>query len=282
MAVAQAAAGENLTLDQADTAAVDAPRRERAERGERGDGARRERGGRRNERRPTADEAAQAGSDEAVAAVTSTDADAAPADGAQDAPDGNGAGQRRSRDRYGRERRGRGRGENGDAPQGADAPGAATVETGAEEAVAAAGDEAPVRSYFTRQPEAVAPVTPAAPAEATVAPAVTAAPVVDAPAPQPAAVAVAAGLPKVTSFTLEVDALAHIAQASGLEWVHSDSDKVQQALAAIAAEPKPIHVPREPKPVAAVDDGPLVLVETRKDLRNMVLPFEQATSPAAH
>ena len=70
------------------------------------------------------------------------------------------------------------------------------------------------------------------------------------------------------------DALAHIAQASGLSWVHSDQDKVQQAQAAIAAEPKPIHVPREPKPVVALDEGPLVLVETRKDLRDVSLPFE--------
>lgn len=97
---------------------------------------------------------------------------------------------------------------------------------------------------------------------------------------QAAAPAAASGsvLPKVQPFTLEIDALAHIAQASGLVWVHSDGDKVQQAQAAIAAEPAPTHVPREPKPVVALDDGPLVLVETRRDLRNMVLPFEQTTS----
>ena len=47
-----------------------------------------------------------------------------------------------------------------------------------------------------------------------------------------------------------------------------------QVQAAIAAEPKPIHVPRDIKPVVVVDEGPLVLVETRKDLRNMPLPFE--------
>jgi ribonuclease E len=35
-----------------------------------------------------------------------------------------------------------------------------------------------------------------------------------------------------------------------------------------------VHVPREPKPVIKMDDGPLVLVETRKDLRSMPLPFE--------
>lgn len=96
-----------------------------------------------------------------------------------------------------------------------------------------------------------------------------------APAAQPA---VGSGLPKVQAFTLEIDALANIAQSSGLVWVHSDHNKVQQAQAAIAAEPKPIHVPREPKPRIAVDDGPLVLVETRRDLRDMVLPFEQNTS----
>jgi ribonuclease E len=45
--------------------------------------------------------------------------------------------------------------------------------------------------------------------------------------------------------------------------------------AAIAAEPKPVHVPREPKPAPVLDEGPLVLVETRKDLRDMALPFEK-------
>ena len=37
---------------------------------------------------------------------------------------------------------------------------------------------------------------------------------------------------------------------------------------------EPIHVPREIPPVAAVDDGPLVLVETKKDLSQVKLPFE--------
>jgi len=45
-------------------------------------------------------------------------------------------------------------------------------------------------------------------------------------------------------------------------------------LTELRPEPKPVHVPREPKPVAVVDEGPLVLVETRRDLRNMPLPFE--------
>ena len=42
----------------------------------------------------------------------------------------------------------------------------------------------------------------------------------------------------------------------------------------MANEPKPAHVPREIKPVVAIDEGPLVLVETRKDLSQFKLPFE--------
>ena len=40
------------------------------------------------------------------------------------------------------------------------------------------------------------------------------------------------------------------------------------------AEPKPVHVPREPRPVVLVDEGPLILVETRRDLASLQLPFE--------
>ena len=46
-----------------------------------------------------------------------------------------------------------------------------------------------------------------------------------------------------------------------------------------AAEPKPVHVPRERPPAIVVDDGPLVLVETRRDLRELKLPFEQTALP---
>jgi ribonuclease E len=44
--------------------------------------------------------------------------------------------------------------------------------------------------------------------------------------------------------------------------------------AAMAAEAAPIRVPREIKPAVQVDDGPLVLVETRKDLSQIRLPFD--------
>ena len=80
-------------------------------------------------------------------------------------------------------------------------------------------------------------------------------------------------MPKVASYSLPIDSLQQIANGSGLEWVNSDADKVAAVQAAIAAEPKPLHVPRERPPVVVLDEGPLVLVETRKDLAEMKLPF---------
>ncbi len=65
-----------------------------------------------------------------------------------------------------------------------------------------------------------------------------------------------------------------MASAAGLEWVHSDDGKVRAAQAAISAEPRAPHVPREPKPPVAIDDGPLILVETKKDLSQIRLPFD--------
>jgi ribonuclease E len=139
----------------------------------------------------------------------------------------------------------------------------------------------PVRSsYFTLPVEAApAPVAApviAEPAAAVVEPVPVLAPAPAAPA-MPAAASVApSGMSRVQAFELSIKQLQQVAQASGLEWVNSDADKVARVQAAIAAEPKPIHVPREPKPVAVIDEGPLVLVETRKDLSGMKLPFENA------
>ena len=88
----------------------------------------------------------------------------------------------------------------------------------------------------------------------------------------------AGALPHVTAFDLPVDELAQIAQQSGLNWVNSDAEKIRAAQEAIAAQPESIHVPREiPAPVV-VDEGPLVLVETKRDLRNLSLPFEQSSA----
>ncbi|NBX55570.1 MAG: ribonuclease E/G, partial [Betaproteobacteria bacterium] len=87
-------------------------------------------------------------------------------------------------------------------------------------------------------------------------------------------------MPKVGSYDLPLQALNDLAQHSGLEWVHSNADRVAQVQAAIAAEPRPIHVPRERPPVVVVNEGPLIMVETRKDLRQMSMPFDPPASAA--
>ena len=75
-----------------------------------------------------------------------------------------------------------------------------------------------------------------------------------------------------------MDELAQVAESSGLRWVNSDADKISAVQVAIAAQPAAIHVPRERQVLPVVDEGPLVLVETKRDLRNMTLPFEQTAS----
>ena len=107
------------------------------------------------------------------------------------------------------------------------------------------------------------------------------APVAETPAPAPvppvvdAAPEVAPIAPAPAPFVLPMDDLTAIAQSAGLQWVNSDAEKIRQVQEAIANEPKPVHVPRERKPLIVLDEGPLVLVETRKDLNQITLPFEQ-------
>jgi ribonuclease E len=120
-------------------------------------------------------------------------------------------------------------------------------------------------------PQVAAPMAPveAAPASSQQA--------VAEPAPTAAAVAAPAPVaaPVAASYVLPLNELQGIAQAAGLEWVNSDADKIMAAQEAIASEPRPVHVPRERKPPVVLDEGPLILVETRKDLSQVSLPFEQ-------
>jgi len=242
------------------------PRGERAERGENrgeGRGERGEgRGGRRGERPPRQDDTRQQPAEEvrlngegtagvpavapAVAAAENqvvldmaqqaATETAAPAEG----EGGNGQRERRSRDRYGRDRQRGERGERGERQE------RAPQETAPVETPSAAFDSAPV-----------------------------AAPVAETRAPAPAAAAATRGLPRVQSYALPLTELNQIADTAGLQWVNSDADKVAAVQAAIAAEPKPVHVPRERPAPVVIDEGPLILVETRKDLRDLNLPFEQ-------
>ncbi|QNP47964.1 Rne/Rng family ribonuclease [Diaphorobacter aerolatus] len=212
--------------------------------------------------------------------------------------------ERRSRDRYGRDRRGR---NNTGAEAGQDA-GAPTQDADTQQAVIALpaepaqtndmGEEPARRSYFSQTTTAVAA------AVAVVEPVVQAAPAPQAPVPAPevatpativvspsaeaivvpvekpvaaatsAPVVADAGMPRVGSYALPLQSLSELAQASGLQWVNSDADKIAAVQAAIAAEPKPVHVPRERPAAVVIDEGPLVLVETRRDLSELRLPFD--------
>ncbi len=229
-------------------------RRERGERGERSEGGRRERAPR-QERAPLSTELAQPQDEVATqpqmepmtVAPTAELTDAEPTQAVAQ-PEGEERRERRSRDRYGRDRRER----NGDrAPRDAAAP---------------AGDE---------QAPASAPAPAAAEPAAEVA---AVQPQVAAPVAEPAA---SGAMPSVQTYELPLKDLHALAQASGLEWVNSDAEKVAQAQAAIAAEPKPVHIPRERPAVIIIDEGPLVLVETRRDLSDLKLPFEQESAPTA-
>ncbi len=142
---------------------------------------------------------------------------------------------------------------------------------------------APVAAFYDAAPELAPEVEPAAArswtADAAPEPAV-AMTIPSEPAAVPAPAVVAAPAPvtpppaSVTPFVLETDALQAVAESAGLQWVNSDAEKIRAAQEAMAQEPPPVHVPREPKPVVAVDEGPLVLVETRRDLSQVKLPFE--------
>ncbi|MFC5522619.1 Rne/Rng family ribonuclease [Polaromonas jejuensis] len=237
----------------------------RRERGERG-----ERSGRRNDRRGERAEGSEDQSAVPEALAGNLSAEAAPLaaatlDEAGNAPAAAQNGQaeeqrqpreRRTRDRYGRDRRERGE-RNGQ-------PAEVNAEFSEPNQAPAQQERAPAATEF------VAPVAAPAPAFAAAVPA-------PAPVQAPAAVPVAANaLPKVQSYDLPLQDLAQVAEASGLQWVNSDAAKIAEAKAAIAAEIKPIHVPRERPPLAVSDEGPLVLVETKRDLGAMALPFEKS------
>ena len=221
-------------------------REERAPRGERNEGRRE----RRNEG-PTR-------SDEASVDAQAVDTGGPTGAGAIGEGQGSDAASRRdgeerrgrSRDRYGRDRRERGPREDAEVNQPAPV---APVAAQADDAI-----QVEVPPPVMARPERVE-----APAVAPI--------VVEPKTAAPSSRA----LPKVQHFELPLDELAQVAEGSGLHWVNSDAQRVAQVRAAIAAEPKPVHVPRERSPAIVIDEGPLVLVETRRDLGSMVLPFEQ-------
>jgi len=118
---------------------------------------------------------------------------------------------------------------------------------------------------------AAEPVFAAAPAPAPAPapmPAPAAAPIIVSAAPAPVAA-------RIEPFMLPLTALQTLAEEAGMQWVGSDAEKIRAVQAAIAAEPKATRVPREPRRVVVDETGPLVLVETKKDLSQISLPFER-------
>ncbi len=199
----------------------------------------------------------------AGAAVAMTADGAAPADPSGEQGERR---ERRSRDRYGRDRRERGeRGERSERSPQDTAQGEFFEQNQAVAGMESAQNA--TESVATEQPARAV----AAPVQQTAAP--VAAPVA-APAPAPAHAK--AGMPKVGSFALPVGDMQAVASTAGLEWINSNPERIAAVKAQIAAEPKPVHIPRERPPAVVLDDGPLILVETKRDLRNMTLPFEQA------
>ena len=261
--LAEAASGAEAAADDAD--------RE-------GKGRRRRRGGRdRNEGRGEEGPVGAEGTalpQEAAAPTDSGNADGAPFESAPEAVAETG-----EREPRGRRRGGRGRDRDRSRETG---EGAAAVEVVTAEADS--GD--------TWAPVAAAAVAPAEPV-ATVsawqeAPTVEAATEATEPVARAQAVervAVSAATESVTPphaaepiriepYQLPTDELRQLAGSAGLEWVLSDAERIRAVQQAMAAEPPPVRVPREPRRQVLVDEGPLVLVETKKDLSQLKLPFE--------
>jgi len=176
--------------------------------------------------------------------------------------------ERRSRDRYGRDRRERGE-RNEQALEGGATPG--NVESSEPNQAQAQQERTPLATELAAP--VAAPV--AAPAPVYTAPVLAPVP---APAPvrAPAPVQAASALPKVQSYDLPLQDLVQVAQGSGLQWINSDATKIAEAQAAIAAEVKPVQVPRERPSAVVSEEAPLVLVETKRDLGTLPLPFEKS------
>ena len=206
-------------------------------------------------------------------------------------------GAERERGRRGRGRNRRERGADEVTPQGEgagldasaavqDTSGASFAPVAAMAAVAAAGGLASAAmatetsattsvSASTEQAIAAATVSESAVAAAAIAPAVAPA-IAPAAAPAVAAVAAPPAAAPAAPFVLQLDALNTVAETAGLQWVNSDASKIKAAQEAMAREPAPVRVPREIKAPAPVNDSALVMVETRKDLSQIKLPFENS------
>jgi ribonuclease E len=69
-------------------------------------------------------------------------------------------------------------------------------------------------------------------------------------------------LPTVAMQALNREPLEAVLSHVGLVWVDTNPERHQEVLRQIAAQPKPTHVPREPRPATPLTEGPMILVET--------------------
>ena len=78
-----------------------------------------------------------------------------------------------------------------------------------------------------------------------------------------------------TAFELPVADLQQVAEKAGLQWVGSNPERIAQAQSAMAATATPpARAPRKRPAPAAATPAALVMVETRRDLSSLSLPFE--------
>ncbi|HEX5357581.1 MAG TPA: Rne/Rng family ribonuclease [Aquabacterium sp.] len=264
----EAIAAEAAAIGQASAAAdqqglLEVPGAQPAAEGEQREGGRRRRRGGRGRGEREEGQTQLEGADQAEATANEAAEGNVVAEGGEQGAEGEGQeGGRRRRNRGDRARRDR--------------------REGGEGAEVGDNNDAQASEFADTQPQAEPAVATAAPVTASAddnAPASQPAATSEALAPatvEPAQAPAAVTAPAPAPFILPISDLQAIAQSAGLEWVNSDADKIRAVQEAIAAEPKPVHVPRERKPAVVLDEGPLILVETRKDLSQITLPFENA------
>ena len=202
------------------------------------------------------------------------------------APDSNEGGEekRRSRNRRNRNRnRDRGERENGQTQNEAESTPLAAMPT--------AEQSTPVVEISSPSPVGVEISTPlvqttaveSIPASAVTSPSIesTVVPVISEPvvattASTPSvapiitnAPAITPELPKVNPTKLDPKPLEEVLSNVGMIWVGTNQDKHEEVQRQIAAEPKPIHVQREPKPAPSLPEGPMILIETGGQQRNI-------------
>jgi len=70
-------------------------------------------------------------------------------------------------------------------------------------------------------------------------------------------------LPEVSPAPMPIEQLQAVLQLAGLSLVQTEPGKFSETQARLAAEPRPVRVPRERPQLPPLDDGPLIQVETR-------------------